>query len=207
MSKIAVQALSDSLFPDVGTDITPADLRTFNNALIADYNEEIAQLTQTEINALTPTNGLLVYNLDLAKYGYYNGSSWKYFLTETPVAQIQTTKVTITSAEILDSYDNPVEILPAPGVGSFYQILAVTYSRVFDTTPYDANVNGAFTVGSAVIGNIDLSFTETSYSFASPSATVADIDNQGFFFTNEDGNPVDGDGEIIVYITYQIIEL
>ena len=37
MSKIAVQALSDSLFSDVGADITPADLRTFNDALIDDY--------------------------------------------------------------------------------------------------------------------------------------------------------------------------
>lgn len=207
MSKIAVQALSDSLFSDVGADITPADLRTFNDALIDDYQEEIQQLTTAAINALTPTNGLLVYNTDLAKYGYYNGSSWKYFLTEIPVAEIQTIKVTVTSAEILDSHDNPVELLPAPGVNSFYQTINATIKRSFNTTAYDTNVNGNFTIGSEVIGGtLDLSFTQTSYISGTGSFIVDDIENQGLFFSTESGNPENGDGELVFYITYQILE-
>jgi hypothetical protein len=208
MSKIAVQALSDSLFSDVGADITPADLRTFNDALIDDYQEEVQQLTTAEITALTPTNGLLVYNTDLAKYGYYNGSSWKYFLTETPVALIQTIKVTVTSAEILDSHDNPVELLPAAGVNSFYQIINVTIKKSFDTTAYDTNVDGNFTIGSEIVGGtLDLAFTQTSYTAGTGSFSIDDIENQGLFFTTETGNPENGDGELVFYITYQILEL
>lgn len=208
MSKIAVQALSDSLFSDVGADITPADLRTFNDALIDDYQEEIQQLTTAEITALTPTNGLLVYNTDLAKYGYYNGTAWKYFLTETPVALIQTIKVTVTSAEILDSHDNPVELLPAPGVNSFYQVINTTIKKSFDTTAYDTNVDGNFTIGSEIVGGtLDLAFTQTSYTAGTGSFSIDDIENQGLFFTTETGNPENGDGELVFYITYQILEL
>jgi hypothetical protein len=208
MSKIAVQALSDSLFSDVGADITPADLRTFNDALIDDYQEEVQQLTTAEITALTPTNGLLVYNTDLAKYGYYNGTAWKYFLTETPVALIQTIKVTVTSAEILDSHDNPVELLPAAGVNSFYQIINVTIKKSFDTTAYDTNVDGNFTIGSEIVGGtLDLAFTQTSYTAGTGSFSIDDIENQGLFFTTETGNPENGDGELVFYITYQILEL
>lgn len=208
MSKIAVQALSDSLFSDVGADITPADLRTFNDALIDDYQEEIQQLTTAEINALTPPVGLLVYNTDLAKYGYHNGVAWKYFLTETPVALIQTIKVTVTSAEILDAYDTPVELLPAPGVNSFYQVINTTIKKSFYTTAYDTNVDGIFTIGTEVIGGtLDLAFTQTSYVFGTGSGSIDDIENQGLFFTTETGNPENGDGELVFYITYQILEL
>jgi len=208
MSKIAVQALSDSLFPDIGPEITPADLRAFNNAIIDDYQEEIQQLTTAEINALTPPIGLLVYNTDLAKYGYHNGVAWKYFLTETPVALIQTIKVTVTSAEILDSHDNPVELLPAPGVNSFYQVINTTIKKSFDTTAYDTNVDGIFTIGTEVIGGtLDLAFTQTSYVFGTGSGSIDDIENQGLFFSTETGNPENGDGELIFYITYQILEL
>jgi hypothetical protein len=209
MSKATVQALSDSLFPDIGTDITPADLRTFNDALIADYQEEIQQLTQAEIDALTPDLGQIVFNEDLANYCFWNGSSWKYFVTNgVNLAEIRTVKVTVTSAEILDSHDNPVELLPAPGVNSFYQIINTTIKKSFDTTAYDTNVDGNFTIGSEIVGStLDLSFTQTSYVFGTGSGSIDDIENQACFFTTETGNPENGDGELVFYITYQILEL
>jgi hypothetical protein len=205
MSKIAVQALSDSLFSDVGADITPADLRTFNDALIDDYQEEVQQLTTAEITALTPTNGLLVYNTDLAKYGYYNGSSWKYFLTEIPVAEIQTIKVTVTSAEILDAYDTPIELIPAPPAGFYIDPISIVYRFDYDSTPYATNTSGKIILsdeGSVV--DIDLTRANSDV----VKTTGSDFMTDGaMLFTVETGNPTAGDSDLIIFITYQLVEL
>ena len=207
MSKIAVQALSDSLFSDVGADITPADLRTFNDALIDDYQEEVQQLTTAEITALTPTNGLLVYNTDLAKYGYYNGSAWKYFLTETPVALIQTIKVTVTSAEILDAYDTPVELIPAPTSG-FIQVNNIIIEGDYNTTPYATNISGYVGYGNIFVQlySEDLDFVT---SFRKVMTTVgSDIETlRELSFWVDTGNPTAGDSDISFYITYQVVDL
>jgi hypothetical protein len=205
MSKIAVQALSDSLFSDVGADITPADLRTFNDALINDYQEEVQQLTTAEITALTPTNGLLVYNTDLAKYGYYNGSSWKYFLTEIPVAEIQTIKVTVTSAEILDAYDTPVELIPAPPAGFYIDPISIVYRFDYDSTPYATNTNSFITFGiQNVSSKIDLTIADSDMG-------KVELNGEGFSgameFRVKDGNPTAGDSDLIIFITYQLVEL
>jgi hypothetical protein len=205
MSKIAVQALSDSLFSDVGADITPADLRTFNDALIDDYQEEIQQLTTAEITALTPTNGLLVYNTDLAKYGYYNGSAWKYFLTEIPVAEIQTIKVTVTSAEILDAYDTPIELIPAPPAGFYIDPISIVYRFDYDSTPYATNTSGKIILSDeGIVSDIDLSRTDSDVLKEETGVFVTD---GAMLFTVEDGNPTAGDSDLIIFITYQVIEL
>jgi hypothetical protein len=205
MSKIAVQALSDSLFSDVGADITPADLRTFNDALIDDYQEEIQQLTTAEITALTPTNGLLVYNTDLAKYGYYNGTAWKYFLTETPVAEIQTIKVTVTSAEILDAYDTPVELIPAPPAGFYIDPISIVYRFDYNTTPYATNTSGIIVLSDeGTVVDIDLTRANSDVLKTSGSDFMTD---GAMLFTVETGNPTAGDSDLIIFITYQVLEL
>lgn len=205
MSKIAVQALSDSLFSDVGADITPADLRTFNDALIDDYQEEVQQLTTAEITALTPTNGLLVYNTDLAKYGYYNGSAWKYFLTETPVALIQTIKVTVTSAEILDAYDTPVELIPAPAAGFYIDPISIVHKFDYDTTAYATNTSGKIVLSDeGSVCDIDLTRANSDVQKTGGSDFVTD---GAMLFTVETGNPTAGDSDLIIFITYQVIEL
>jgi hypothetical protein len=205
MSKIAVQALSDSLFSDVGADITPADLRTFNDALIDDYQEEVQQLTTAEITALTPTNGLLVYNTDLAKYGYYNGSSWKYFLTEIPVAEIQTIKVTVTSAEILDAYDTPIELIPAPPAGFYIDPISIVYRFDYDSTPYATNTSGKIILSDeGIVSDIDLSRTDSD---VLKEQTGVFVTEGAMLFTVETGNPTAGDSDLIIFITYQVIEL
>ena len=98
--------------------------------------------------------------------------------------------------------------MPAPGVNSFYQIINVTIKKSFDTTAYDTNVDGNFTIGSEIVGGIlDLAFTQTSYTAGTGSFSIDDIENQGLFLTTETGNPENGDGELVFYITYQILEL
>jgi hypothetical protein len=206
MSKIAVQALSDSLFSDVGADITPADLRTFNDALIDDYQEEVQQLTTAEITALTPTNGLLVYNTDLAKYGYYNGTAWKYFLTEIPVAEIQTIKVTVTSAEILDAYDTPVELIPAPPAGFYIDPISIVYRFDYDSTPYATNTSGIIVLSDE--GSVyDIDLTRANSDVCKTSNSGDFVTDGAMLFTVETGNPTAGDSDLIIFITYQVIEL
>jgi hypothetical protein len=206
MSKIAVQALSDSLFPDIGPEITPADLRAFNNAIIDDYQEEIQQLTTAEINALTPPIGLLVYNTDLAKYGYHNGVAWKYFLTETPVAEIQTIKVTVTSAEILDAHDTPIELIPAPPAGFYIDPISIVFRFDYNTTAYATNVDGVI--------NLPQEFTEIPLNISNSNPRKCQnnsngicLNNAAMTFSVETGNPTAGDSDLIIFITYQVIEL
>ena len=49
---------------------------------------------------------------------------------------VQNIKVTLTSAQILDLHNTYVELIPAPGVGKFIQVLSVMQYLDFQTTPY-----------------------------------------------------------------------
>jgi hypothetical protein len=206
MSKATVQALSDSTFPDVGPAITPADIRAFNNALIADYQEELQQLTQAEIDALTPDLGQIVFNTDLANYCFWNGSMWKYFVTNAVnLAEIRTVKVTVTSAEILDAYDTPIELIAAPPSGFYIDPISITARFDYDSTPYATNTNGLVKIGSGTInGLIPLS---TSNSLMTKMALSGFGFSGAMTFTVEDGNPTAGDSDLIFYITYQVVQL
>lgn len=54
---------------------------------------------------------------------------------------VQNLKVTLTSAQILDLHNTPVELIPAPGTNKFIVVLSVYSFLDFNTTPYTTQNN------------------------------------------------------------------
>lgn len=58
------------------TPITRAALSTVLDNLVDSYQDAIPQLTTAQIAALTPTLNMLVFNTDIARNQFYNGSAF-----------------------------------------------------------------------------------------------------------------------------------
>ena len=114
-------------------------------------------------------------------------------------------KVTVTSEEILNSFTNPVELIPAPPAGFYIDPISIVFRFDYNTTSYATNTNSFITFGvQNVSSKIDLTRAD------SDMGKVA-LEGEGFSgameFTVKGGNPTAGDSDLIIFITYQLVEL
>lgn len=139
---------------------------------------------------------------------FANGQN--YSVTDIPV----TVKVTVTSAELLAIGTTPKVIVPAPGAGKFIQPLSMMYfyedigASYSGTAPtgltWDSN-SAAFPF---VVPAFLFTTTTDNYGYATPTSGFYNttFENQALIFTTDDNSdPVGGDGEITLYVTYKIV--
>lgn len=111
----------------------------------------------------------------------------------------------ISSAELLNLFSNPVLLVPAPGAGKFISprlgICVYHFGTVAYSNPGNTNIkmgaNNVFQLGTSL--NAGASFiAQFGVSF------INLLENQALYFTNTVGNPINGDGDVIVYVEYTI---
>jgi hypothetical protein len=61
---------------DIAASTFSAPQQTILEDMVDSYEDIFPQLTTVQRDALTPTNGQVVYNTDNARYEYWNGSAW-----------------------------------------------------------------------------------------------------------------------------------
>jgi hypothetical protein len=117
--------------------------------------------------------------------------------------------VTISSADILTLSSVPVELLPAPGAGNYYDTKFII-EYTFNTTPYITVGNVIITDGTNTIYNDIFDFasfgTDTIFivqSMIGPTNTGI-TSNSGLYLTNQTADPTSGDGDLLVKIWYSI---
>lgn len=130
----------------------------------------------------------------------------------------QTTKVTITAAQLLALRATPQAIIPAPGAGKFIQVLGIALRYIFKTTAYTiVNANLKLMYGdkanalalcasqSALLASLT-SKTSTNIALTANSDTEANLYNQPINLEN-DGSAefLAGDGLLEVLATYNIV--
>lgn len=135
-----------------------------------------------------------------------------------PGVEIQVAQRLVTSAELLDLVANPVELIPAPGVGKVLVIFDIIEDYKFGTVAYvDAAGSYGFTRGTQVAGGFAILFTATESKFALDT-DVADllgavqdrtaIENGALTFVNIGGTDLtDGDGTLTITVIYATVEL
>ena len=128
------------------------------------------------------------------------------------VSEYKVLKTSITSAQILDIFTTPIDIIPAPGAGKMIIPSFITLIIRFNSSTY-TDTGGAWKV---VLGTSGLTITtivsylgsstfdkETIQSlFYSAATTFGTFINQPLRLTTTGNNPLGGNSGIDVYVTY-----
>lgn len=196
------------------TDIsTDANFTTNQKNILTDvvdsYEDIFPQVTTIQRNALTPTTGLIIFNMDVNRYEYWNGSAW--FGIGQNVSTPFVVKVDLSSADILALDSTPILISVSPGAG--YSVIAKSYTY-------------RFIYGSAAYAGGDILIKHSTA--ANPMASILNIavlsqtnDNSGsgsVSFSGQDNMIEDddlvleasaaittGDGTLTIWVTCEVI--
>lgn len=131
---------------------------------------------------------------------------------------MQTFLKTLTSSEILDLMDTPIEVIPAQGSGFYITPHIVLLRSHYGTTVYgnltstlELFINGVSItptqMSTTFLGNAYDSFVYYSFanSILSPGLKVSDCDNQGIYIKNTGISELSGgDGTLDVFITAEL---
>jgi hypothetical protein len=167
--------------------------------------------TTAEVNAAANKAGQIYFDTDTNSY-FLGAPSGKNPVVTGDCTCVKTVKVSLSSAQILNSNTTPIELIAAPGAGKLIKIQFITTIKNYISSTYATNVDcSIFIGGENVLGlNSFLDFGSTTvkdYNVLFSSASLSDVQNSSVVFSTDTGNPTDGDGTIDLYITYQILSL
>jgi len=198
------------------TDITAstftAPQKTILGNIVDSYENVFPQLTTVQRDALTPTNGLVVYNTDTDTYQYWNGVAW--FGIGQDLSTPLVVKVDLSSAEIL-ALDTTAKIV-AVAVGAGYALIptqvvsrftygSVQYAGSFNIVLKSTTVttsNPLFTIDGA---QAKAAANRSSLASAQNSGTYNAIIENDSLELKSTGAITTGDGTLTVWVTYSII--
>lgn len=122
-------------------------------------------------------------------------------------------KVNLTAEQIQTLDSDPVELIPAPGVGKLIRLIDVCAFLDFNTTPYDP-VSLLFYTGigyqKKIVGLLDIGVDSYMAGFIDPADltySVLLVPNTSLKVSNDAAAGSAGDSPISFYITYEIITL
>jgi hypothetical protein len=114
-------------------------------------------------------------------------------------------KVTVTSEEILNSFTTPVVLIPAPPAGFYIDPISVIYKINFNTVAYEDNGSIGFLDDNKIF-IINLKSRSSAVYKAREDLGNSIIDG-AMIFTVFNEDPTAGDSDLIIFITYQLVEL
>jgi len=129
---------------------------------------------------------------------------------------VLTTKVTLSSAEILALNSTPKTLIAAPGSGKLIRVLSIVEKLNYGSATYATNIlqqfryTGTTTViaNNSLLGSTENTIAEQLASTAvTYSTATSDPVNKAVELTVQTGNPTTGDGTLDVYVTYTVITL
>ena len=128
---------------------------------------------------------------------------------------LQSAKVTIPSAEILQLNSTPKELVPAPGAGKMIVLLNAAVRLTFGSSVYTTNITLNIQTAGAnyeqsqffnALGWGSDTFVVRSNS-SGVAGNIALAENQALQAVVPSGNPAAGDSDIDVYIQYAIVDI
>lgn len=132
------------------------------------------------------------------------------------VANIYEASIYITSAQILALNTTPVQIIPAPGIGKYIELVSASDLIIYNTTPYATNTSLvlSYTGGTARIA-VDPFILVSTVSrklgiIEDTSVGAADtqiVENAALRVSVQSGNPTGGNSAIKINVLYRIITL
>ena len=149
--------------------------------------------------------GLMILSLVPSSFGQASGA-------------VLNATVTLTSAQLQQLHSSPVQVVAAPGVGQFINVLSFAVQYKAGSTPYTLAGGGNFAIapkfvnGSAVpaVGLIDQSTNGVATSGEYLQATVPQsaLENKPMAIQNDTGTEwSNGDGTVTITVYYTVVVL
>lgn len=168
--------------------------------------------TAAEVAAAPDKEGQLYYDTTNS-YVYFGGAAVKYRVqTAESCTCFKTVKVTLSSAQILNSYTSAVTLVPAPGAGKVIIVTGVLAILNFNSVSYATNVNAyiAYDPGDDITVGFPIDQPASKFSQIQLFYLTTDITavaNKSIIYKAAGGNPTAGDSTIDIWITYNVITL
>lgn len=198
------------------TDITAstftAPQKTILGNIVDSYENVFPQLTTVQRDALTPTNGLVVYNTDTDTYQYWNGVAW--FGIGQDLSTPLVVKISLTSAEILALNATPKVLAAAVGAGYGLLASSIAYRYTYGSAAYTTNLTLNVKSTTKTNNDYQIRMTDALDGVAStfvitaadsPSDKISVVENDSLELSVSTGNPLAGNGTLTVWLTYSII--
>jgi hypothetical protein len=198
---------------DIAASTFTSPQQTILDDIVDSYEDIFPQLTTVQRDALTPTNGQVVYNTDNARYEYWNGSAW--FGIGQNISTPLVVKIDLSSADLLALDSTPIAVASAIGAGYALVPAGISYRYTYGTAAYTGSYNIQLKSSTATGSNIFLAITSVALnSGASRSGGLptntgtginAIVENDDLVLSASDAIST-GDGVLTVWVTYSIID-
>lgn len=201
---------------DIAASTFSAPQQTILEDMVDSYEDIFPQLTTVQRDALTPTNGQVVYNTDNARYEYWNGSAW--FGIGQNISTPLVVKIDLTSADILALHTTEIVVASAIGAGYALVPIGYTWRFTYGTTQYTdgGGSNGvalrssskayANRYGTVDAASIKAAANSSGNSVVSSGSSIDAIVENDDLVLSANSAFSTGDGVLTVWVTYSIIE-
>lgn len=199
---------------DISTSTFTAPQQVILDDMVDSYEDYFPQINTAARNALTPTLNQIIFNTDVNRNEYWNGSAWLGIGQDISTPLV--VKIDLSSADILALNTTPITIAAAPGAGFALMPSSMAYRYTFGSA--------AYLLGGSIelISNSIAAGTSNSFIVISTTVMRAAANRSGSTATST-GTGVDaivennslqlktstafttGDGTLTVWVTYSII--
>jgi hypothetical protein len=130
-------------------------------------------------------------------------------------SNVLSTKVTISTAEILAMNTTPKQLIAAQGAGTFVEVLSIVFYLDYNSAAYATNTDLNYQYGSpssvtgAFVGAVTINSTADYIQVRKLDLDTnsANLINKPFLLNVATGNPTAGNSPLYVYLTYRVITL
>jgi len=152
-----------------------------------------------------------------------NKELFNYLYSFTQINKPQTKKIEICSAELIDCFTNPVELLPAQGIGLIIMPISLGYKYKYKSVAYNfaqnlyvhcstkTDADALFEMDKGIInasgaGNLNRSSVLYGIAVGVTSNDDSFVENDSLVFKAKTSDATLGDGYLTLYIHYVIVE-
>ncbi len=128
---------------------------------------------------------------------------------------IFSTYVDLTTAQILALFTTPITIVAAPAAGYYIEVIACSARIVYNSIAYNTNIDldiytatatsNQYTISSVLNATATKNVKGSEAGSAGATATQL-IAAQALMVANRTANPIAGNSDVRVYVTYKIVE-
>lgn len=173
----------------------------------------------SQLNAVTTVADADIFHTVRGGIDYkITGANLKLAINGASSDIIYYTKLAITSAQLLTGYSVPLLLASAPGSGKAIKVMSADVKGIVTVynVPYATNTKlDIYTDTSdalAIQTRCDILASTGNFwgNFAPKTGAVNEsqyVDNKGLYIKVYNGNPINGDFDVTVYVSYKIITL